>query len=311
MDLSASPTRTSAESRALSTAMKALLVAYLALIVGIMLLDGVKITPDLFLVFVSVIAVMLGMTRTFLRDWVPFVIIFLGWEAMRGLADRFGATVQSDAVIAVERLICFGTVPTVDLQRWLYHPGQISVIDWLTSSVYAMHFLFPLTVAFLLWLRARSLYFRFVSTLLAMSLVAFAFASLLPVAPPRYAWMYGENLHVYDIAPLVGSQLTGAATWIYLHLNGNPVAAFPSLHAAYPFLAFLFLREQWPRAAWLMLAYSFLVWFSIVYLGEHYVVDILGGVILALGTYYASKALWRRWAERRAAASTAATAADA
>ena len=290
--------------------MRVLLVGYLALIGGIMLLDGVKITPDLFLVFVSVVAVMLGMTRTFLRDWVPFIVIFLAWEAARGVANRFGAPIHSDSIIAAERFISFGTVPTVELQRLFYHPGQIGFVDWLTTSVYAMHFLLPLTVAFLLWLKARRLFYRYVVALMAMSFIQFGFAVLLPVAPPRFAWMYGENLNIYDIAPIVGNQLGGAATWVYLNMNGNPVAAFPSLHAAYPVLAFLFLREQWPRASWLMLAYSFLVWFSIVYLGHHYVVDVLGGIVLAVGTYYAARYLWRRW-ERRHSASSSSPAADA
>ena len=28
------------------------------------------------------------------------------------------------------------------------------------------------------------------------------------------------------------------------------------------------------------------MWFAIVYLGHHYIVDILGGVLLAAGTYF-------------------------
>jgi cadmium resistance protein CadD (predicted permease) len=39
-------------------------------------------------------------------------------------------------------------------------------------------------------------------------------------------------------------------SWAYQNLNGNPVAAFPSLHAAYPILAFLFLREDFVQRPW-------------------------------------------------------------
>src|SRR5207247_9644011 len=69
-------------------------------------------------------------------------------------------------------------------------------------------------------------------------------------------------------------------------INPNEVAAFPSLHAAFPFLAFLFARRTFGRVGWLMLAYSACVWFSIVYLGEHYVVDILGGLAYAAAAYW-------------------------
>ena len=67
----------------------------------------------------------------------------------------------------------------------------------------------------------------------------------------------------------------------YNGLNPNPVAAFPSLHAAFPFLGFLALRRVYPRAAWLAFVWCILVWFSVVFLGEHYVVDVIAGVALA------------------------------
>jgi hypothetical protein len=70
-------------------------------------------------------------------------------------------------------------------------------------------------------------------------------------------------------------------------ISSNDVAAFPSLHAGYPFLAFLFARRAFGRVGWLMLAYTACIWFSIVYLGEHWVVDIIGGVVYAFGAYFA------------------------
>jgi membrane-associated phospholipid phosphatase len=36
-----------------------------------------------------------------------------------------------------------------------------------------------------------------------------------------------------------------------------------------------------------MLAYTACIWFAIVYLGEHWVVDIIGGVIYAFAAYFA------------------------
>jgi membrane-associated phospholipid phosphatase len=106
----------------------------------------------------------------------------------------------------------------------------------------------------------------------------------------------------------VGQQLHLATlSWAYQNLNANPVAAFPSLHAAYPVLAYLYLRQAWPRGAWLMLAWGAVVIFAIVYLGHHYVIDAIGGVAYALAVYWAvsrmSQVAWirtalRRWRER-------------
>ena len=283
--------------------MRVLLVAYLGLVAAITIIGHVKLTPDLFLVFASVVAVMFGLSRAFIRDWVPFIVIFLAWEAMRGVANRAGAPVHSDDIIAIERFISFGVIPSEELQRLFPRDGQVSFIDWFTTVVYIAHFALPLLVAFGFWLRSRLIFYRYVTALMAMSFAQFGIALALPVAPPRFAFMYGHGLAVADIATAVGNQIGESATWLYLNMIGNPVAAFPSLHAAYPVLAFLFLRERWKRASWLMMVYAALVWFSIVYLGHHYVVDAIGGVLLAVVSYVVVNRIWHRRIERNGATS--------
>jgi membrane-associated phospholipid phosphatase len=66
----------------------------------------------------------------------------------------------------------------------------------------------------------------------------------------------------------------------------NPVAAVPSLHAAYTLLITLFLWRwvRWARP--LLAAYPVAMAFALVYTAEHYVVDIL------LGWAYALAAVW-------------------
>jgi membrane-associated phospholipid phosphatase len=191
-------------------------------------------------------------------------------------------------VIALERLVSFGTVPTVELQRVFHASGSVNALDLSMSFVYLGHFLLPLLIAFGLWLRSRWQYYSYVFALMLMSFAAFFTALFLPVAPPRFAYQYGEALPVFDVLhdTLLQLQFAPITTWAYGNVIGNPVAAFPSLHAAYPFLGFLVLRTRWPRLGWAMLAYCFVVWFAIVYLGHHYVVDIVGGVIYAVAAYW-------------------------
>jgi membrane-associated phospholipid phosphatase len=119
-------------------------------------------------------------------------------------------------------------------------------------------------------------------------------AALLPVAPPRSSGLFGEALGVVDI----GGEVTletgiGVISWAYQNISGNPVAAFPSLHAAYPILAFFFLRQRWLRWSWLMLAYAAVVWFAIMDLGHHYLIDALGGVY-AIASYQILRAVGGR-----------------
>ena len=298
-------------SRSLNRFTTVLLIGYLGFIVTFMVLKRAAVTADVFVVFVSVIAVMLGRGRAFVRDWAPFLLIFLAWEAMRGLANQLGAEVQSDAVIAAERFVSFGIVPPEELQRLLHTPGVVGPLEISTATVYAAHFLLPLAVAFVLWLKRRRVYYHYVIALMLMSFAQFFTAVVLPVAPPRYAYLYGEALHVVDLGSQVAQQTgIGVLSWAYHNMIGNPVAAFPSLHAAYPILAYLFLREHWPRVSWLMVVYTAAVWFSIMYLGHHYFVDAVGGLVYAVAAYVivrsvVSGRLGQYWQARRGRTSEA------
>jgi membrane-associated phospholipid phosphatase len=79
--------------------------------------------------------------------------------------------------------------------------------------------------------------------------------------------------------------LPSAVSPYYNWLDPDAVAAFPSLHSAYPLLAALALWPVSRRAAALAFTWCGAVWFSVVYLGQHYVADVLGGIAFALGAW--------------------------
>lgn len=269
-----------------------ILGVYLLVVVVLMVLRRAVPTPDVLIAFGAVAALLLGRSWQFARDWVPLGLIFIGWEAARGVAHTAGFPVHSDSVIAIERMIGFGHVYPV----WVQANLRSDALDTVTSIVYAAHFLLPLSVAFWFWASHRPTFVRYAVTLMAMSFAQFAFALLVPVAPPRFAGEYGaESLAVVDV--LAETSLGIApVSWAYQNMIGNPVAAFPSLHAAYPVLAALFLRSRHPRAAWAMWAYAAIVWFAIVYTGHHYLIDAIGGGLLA---YIAWAISWGRPEPRR------------
>ena len=205
-----------------------LLIGYLAFIVLFMVLRRAAPSPDVFVVFVSVIAVMLGRGRAFVRDWAPFLLIFLAWEAMRGIANQFGAAVHSDAVIAVERFIAFGHVLPVWLQQTFYHHPHIGPLEISMAAVYAAHFVLPLAVAFVLWVRQRTAYYHYVIALMLMSFAQFVTAVLLPVAPPRFSGQYGEALPIVDIGGEVARQTgIGVISWVYHSHDRQPGGSLP------------------------------------------------------------------------------------
>jgi membrane-associated phospholipid phosphatase len=68
---------------------------------------------------------------------------------------------------------------------------------------------------------------------------------------------------------------------LYDVLGGNPLAAMPSLHFATSLMGAHLLSEVDPVAGALGWAYAGALALALVYLGEHYVADILGGGALA------------------------------
>lgn len=271
------------------------IVVYAILLSFLMISRGISLTPDVVAVGFGLAAILLGRGRLFLRDWIPFVALFFAYELMRGYADKFGLPIHVTDVISLERLVSLGGLPTTLVQG--LHQGPASNPDALaTISVifYFLHFPLPLAIGFLLWIRQRRLYYDFVATLIVLSMAAFVTYLLLPVAPPWWAERHGDVsgvLHLRDTGFNGLSGFFGFGNYFFSYQNvygisSNDVAAFPSLHAAYPFLAFLFARRAFGRVGFLMLAYTACVWFAIVYLGEHWVVDIIGGVIYALVAYF-------------------------
>ena len=88
-----------------------------------------------------------------------------------------------------------------------------------------------------------------------------------------------------------GEQFWGSG-WgpLYGFLGGNPLAAMPSLHFATSVMAAHLLAETGPVAGALGWAYAGTLGLALVYLGEHYVVDLAAGLALAEGIRRATPA---------------------
>ena len=68
---------------------------------------------------------------------------------------------------------------------------------------------------------------------------------------------------------------------LYDVLGGNPLAAMPSLHFATSLMAAHLLSEVGPVAGAVGWTYAALLGLALVYLGEHYAVDLIAGAALA------------------------------
>ena len=275
---------------------------------------GAFITPDSIFVFLSLGAMLLGRGKSFVRDWAPFLLLLFGYELMRGFAvnianigDQTAAdhgAIQVKSLLDADKWLFFGHVPTIWLQDHLYTPGVVHWYDVMAALVYLFHFLLPLIFGFALWLRNKDWFRRFTLSLLAMSYGAFFFYFLMPSAPPWLAqeWGYLDNVQrpsqgAYEL--FLPARFSNVDTFqIWTHVSPNPVAAFPSLHAAFPWLVMLFAVRFFGRRGWFMLIYNAALWFSIVYLSQHWVIDAIAGALWATACFYGTEAAWS-WATNR------------
>jgi hypothetical protein len=277
------------------------IAGYVLVLSILMIASGVSITPDVMLVALGLAAILLGRGRLFIRDWVPFIGLFLAYELMRGYADDINRVIHAADVLGFERWLFGGHLPTEVLQQALHPATGLDLWAMAGTVFYFLHFPLPIAVAFLLWVRRRRAYYDYVAALILLSMAGFATYLLFPVAPPWWAAQHGlipgpdgapaitylKAQGFDDLAHLFGFEGRYLYSYAIYDINPNAVAAFPSLHAGYPFLAFLFARRAFGRAGWLMLAYAACVWLAVVYLADHYVVDVIGGLIYASLAYLA------------------------
>lgn len=191
--------------------------------------------------------------------------------------------------IVADRVLGLGELPTVRLQRMLARSGpqgpEWRSLDRTLVWAHWVWFLVPHgTVAYLL-LRHPQRFPRAAALTYAVFDIGASFYWLVPTAPPWYA---GERTSQADGARAVRRMMVeyGEHFWrdgwgpLYSVLGGNPLAAMPSLHFATSLMAALLLAEVGPLAGALGFSYTLTLGFALVYLGEHYVVDLLAGAAL-------------------------------
>ena len=173
------------------------------------------------------------------------------------------------------------------LQDALRPASGIDPIAIVATVVYMLHFALPLATGFVLWLWRRPQYYDFVAGAHPAERRRLrhvpAPAGRAAVVPRRKGMLDGPDglpLIAYlkpaafePLADALGFDGRYVYSFVFGSVNPNNVAAFPSLHVAYPFLTFLFLRRAFGRVGWLAFGYTALVAFSVVYTGDHWVID--------------------------------------
>jgi membrane-associated phospholipid phosphatase len=194
--------------------------------------------------------------------------------------------------IVADRVLGLGELPSLRLQRWLARQGpdgaEWRALDAVLVWTHWSWFMVPHGSLLYLLLRHPERFPRAAVMTYAVFNAGAVIYWVLPTAPPWYAAGAAERTGegTADVRRMMVEY--GEVFWrdgwgsLYSVFGGNPLAAMPSLHFASSLMAALLLSEAGLLAGAVGWLYLVTLGFALVYLGEHYVVDLLGGALLTI-----------------------------
>lgn len=246
-----------------SVAMLAYYVAYGKLL---------QFLPIVFFLAAIPVLALLGSSKDLARSWLPFVSILLSYEALAGVVGSYASSKGVFSLYPIDRFL-WGFNVTGWVQSTFLSPRMTQI----TSFFYTLHFPLVVITSGTLWYFNRKLFGKYTATMIITSYAALATFILLPTAPPWYQNV-AVNLYQSTGASVLPNALSSAISMI----ESDQFAAFPSLHMAYATIFCYFMIKLDRRLAFIALPVTGGIMFSTLYLGQHYVIDLIAGVAYAL-----------------------------
>jgi membrane-associated phospholipid phosphatase len=225
--------------------------------------------------------------RTKRRDVALFALQMWAFTVAHELPyddpERLRARLRTRYPITVDRVIGGGRLPNARLQRALARLPRAGTVNKVLTWTHWLWFIEPYLSLVVILARHNERFPRAARQMAAVFDLGCVLYFAVPTAPP---WWAAENGLIGDeevrrIMVEVGEPTWGRA-WeqMYDALGGNPWAAMPSLHFATSLQAALSLSEAGKVEGALGWGYAGSLGFALVYLGEHYVTDLIAGAFL-------------------------------
>jgi membrane-associated phospholipid phosphatase len=217
-----------------------------------------------------------------LNMWAYIAAYEMPHDDPRRLAER----ARVGYPIAADRVLGLGVPPTARLQRAFSKPGEINRVERILAYCHWIWFVTPhASVAYVL-LRRPDRFAKAAARMYAVFDIGAIFYWAIPTAPPWWAAREGrleagKEVQVRRTMIEYGPDFWGDL-WspLYAFLGGNPLAAMPSLHFATSLMSAHLLSEVGPVSGAIGWGYAGALGLSLVYLGEHYLVDLIAGAVL-------------------------------
>ncbi len=223
--------------------------------------------------------------KKFVLGFSAFLIYWVLWDGMKAFPNFWFHEVSVEGIYSLEKewfgVIDHGTKITINefmlqsVTAWKDILSAICYFSWVPIPlIFGAYLFFIKPDALLLY----SLCF------LVSNLIGFILYYTLPAAPPWYVALYGFSFNADTPGHAAGLLRTDDLLGIHLFRgmyakSSNVFAAFPSLHAAYPLVAFFYaFKNKLVKWSFLLLCLSMGIWWSALYTQHHYLVDVLAGI---------------------------------
>lgn len=243
------------------------------------------------------------------RKTRPFAVMFLPWflfgiiyDSMRFYPNYLVNDIDVEGLYQAEKSL-FGIAASTpaELAAIADHsstmiPGEFFLVhncpvaDFMAGLFYLCWVPVPIAFAVYLYVSGQKKWFlRFSWTFLVVNLIGFVGYYIHPASPPWYVMNYGFEPILNTPGNVAGlgrfDSMTGLSIFHALYAkNANVFAAVPSLHAAYMLVATIYavlMRKHWAVIG----LFAFIcigIWWTAVYSGHHYIIDVVLGILTAL-----------------------------
>ena len=211
--------------------------------------------------------------------WGSLIVMIFVYENLRSGIDHQKKHLIDHYLMKIDVMI-FGVVPSVWLQHW-YHPIAVDIM----SVFYALYFLIPCSVLFLLYMKGHIREFKIIATSMVITLaLGYMCYIIFPASPPRFSPLLTftnpvelRGMFIFNAAQHIWDKASTAASF----------CAFPSLHVGLSSIGALWgikYRTLLPKKTWvvsLLLFTTGMLWFSTLYLRHHWFADVIAGWVIA------------------------------
>ncbi|MDB5124145.1 MAG: PA-phosphatase [Mucilaginibacter sp.] len=228
-------------------------------------------------------------TRKFITGFSIFIVYWIIFDYMKAFPNYNYNTVHIADLYNMEKGlfgIHFNGLLLTQNEYWRLN--GTTFLDVAGGIFYLCWIPVPLAFAAFLFFKSRKQFLHFSLTFVLVNLLGFVIYYVYPAAPPWYVAYHGFAFHAATPGNSAGlakfDQFFHEAVFKSIYAkSSNVFAAIPSLHSSYPVIVFYYGLKNRLGIINLFFALVMLgIWFTAVYAGHHYVLDVVAGVACAV-----------------------------